>query len=759
MTTSISTDHEIKKPLLIDGVRRKREDRTVVAHISDLHFKSDTRAEDSIWQALLADLESSQVDLIAVSGDLIDGAFRDNWGRWGVTKAIDNAYKFLTETLCGGLDVDPLKALVVVPGNHDCRLKGLFSREALFDLFQQRFQRQFEHKIIPSLSLSLFVFDSNKATLGGLATGLVGKEDLVRFSRLIQDVSTSELYDDVWNLSTRVAMLHHHPMPIAATEHRGSITELEETLLLKNAGQFMTQMVQTQIDLVLHGHKHCPAFSKATFPTEGGHEHTVAVVAAGSVSRAGKHPQSYNLITIADSKEVSLQRKSLDDMTYKSVATFFLQPYEGVRRSRFERLAKRAGATLRVRKYSRIDMIKAGSGDTDTHETFESVHSYAGDDVPGIDFSVTSHSGFFRDPVFEALSSGLTIKWEWLDDQKTGPERLVRTNFFPPISVEPVAYRRIRQVYNAIYFNQRDRLDGTDDLSAQESVSFATKHAYELAIFKVLFPKRHIPDKFEILASYKGERDYREGKHAYHHLSYAKGDPTVVLALERPLPGYTYKIVWDLPEDEEEELKLDHIDAGIAEELIKRLLQWRSAEHSVQVNVQRCLEKLRNQIQEDLRNQIKSLQIVTTSDEPLEITLHAYDKEKRGLVCVAVLGGSGPNAQLWERRVKPGQNTIGQAYRRRQAVLWAPYPGRESEDAEFFDYDSGHTAILSVPLFYLSASGRRVAVISLASRSSMSELLYLRKSDSVASKLMDDIITQWYRGELLQELGLRDIAK
>jgi predicted MPP superfamily phosphohydrolase len=54
---------------------RKRAGRTAIVHISDLHFDPDTdHASDPRWTSLVQDASDEEVDLLVVTGDLIDNA-------------------------------------------------------------------------------------------------------------------------------------------------------------------------------------------------------------------------------------------------------------------------------------------------------------------------------------------------------------------------------------------------------------------------------------------------------------------------------------------------------------------------------------------------------------------------------------------------------------------------------------------------------------------------------------------------------------
>ena len=97
---------------------RKNAGKTVIAHISDLHFTAETDYARQPWNALLTDLtETNQpkIDLLVVTGDLIDAPFslRRPFGRLVETetsKAFKKVRSYLKD-LCEATSIDPAKAL------------------------------------------------------------------------------------------------------------------------------------------------------------------------------------------------------------------------------------------------------------------------------------------------------------------------------------------------------------------------------------------------------------------------------------------------------------------------------------------------------------------------------------------------------------------------------------------------------------------------------------------------------------------------
>src|SRR5262249_32865711 len=151
-----------------------------------------------------------------------------------------------------------------------------------------------------------FAFDSNSDNGSlNLAAGWVLPREIIDFSDVVEKLRTR----DDWSLLTKVALLHHHPMPIGPTEHRSSLAGRAEHMLLKNAGLFLEEMVKARVDLILHGHHHYAAISKACYPVNGDEFHTVSVLAGGSVG-VGR-PPSYYVLTFEDSGEIHVEQRSL----------------------------------------------------------------------------------------------------------------------------------------------------------------------------------------------------------------------------------------------------------------------------------------------------------------------------------------------------------------------------------------------------------------------------------------------------------------
>lgn len=760
------------EPLLLTGEQQQRTaGRTVIAHISDLHFTSATNVErEAVWGALKTDLRQHKVDLLIATGDLVDSSLRDNFHETGVRQAFMNARSFLL-SLCeaGGIE-DPASGLRVVPGNHDYRIKGVFTPESRFrvikkfkqwlltphfDLFYECLGDYFKPIFFPSLRCCLFTFDSNAVESGlVLATGRIDSSKIVEFTNLCD--ALQKAHPEQWAQCTKIALLHHHPMPIGPTESEASRVEDESYLLLKNAGLFMSEMVRRKVDLILHGHKHYPALSRATFPKNGEESHTVSVVAAGSASTLGLPHTSYNLITIHDNGTIAVERMVREEVTYvRGPSLPSIQSYEDTRRVRFARLAREirvgdeTGVRIKVGKYTRVDTIKPGSGDDEMSGRLEDVTAAFPDRQPiRVPTRFSSRSGVPGKPNF--YSETHRLRWEEPNAGEPGRGFLV---FDRPIDAIPMDYTYQATISNAIHFNAQDRraVTGKDDM---ESVHATINEWYEMFTLKVSFPDNlDRRPRVEVIDETRKVRDYVEERYASRRFTSFKDDNTAVLIVDKPLPGHKYKIVWELPETEAEERRLSGADRQRIEEMKERLLGLQTeAGTEAAARVRETLVGFRDYINK-----------LPIGADDMEIVVHVHDPNRGGLVCVAALS---TRQELLGRVIRVGDTAIGQAYRRREHVDWVRGENYGNDFAAFLDYDQArpHTGILSVPLFYPLNEGGRVAVATLATRSRMAPMLPFledgRSSEGDAAfKVLVSKTHSWYARDLMAALGLPELPE
>lgn len=414
-----------------------------------------------------------------------------------------------------------------------------------------------------------------------------------------------------------------------------------------------------------------------------------------------------------------------------------------------EQLAMQHDARFRIKNYTRFVDIAEKSGDVSVREEFEGVTAFPEGEVrERLEKHLSSQSGYFCEP--EIIERGAQIEWEWERESTQPGERKGFVTFYPPIESEPVSFVIQRKTHNAMHFNQRDRQDKFEEVFGY------IENLYERYVLKVRFPKNNFPPRFRIHVEVaKDQHDIDEEKLALSRFAQFTCDSTAVLVLDRPLPGHTYRIRWDLPKDDIEQLNLSgrrnlsgH-QTLILREANKRLLTLSSdAERSK--SVLKHLEGLQYQIAHAVIGQYD------IDDPEIEVTLHAYDGEmdKQGLVLVASTG------EKTESVIPIGRGTVGQAYKRRAIVSW--FFTSDADDRNFWDYGNGHLGIVSIPLFFplQTSVGGRVCVLSIATSSPASGFRnVIDRLDEPTARAFTQLVNAWYAKSLAKAIGLPDLSK
>ncbi len=234
-------------------------------HVSDFHFG---RADPAIVPPLIDFINTSEPNLIAVSGDLTQRAR---------TAEFLQARKFLDAIPC---------PKIVVPGNHDVPLYNVFAR-----LFRKL--DRFRHFI--SDDIEPFYVDNEIAVAGvNTARALTGKNGRVSGEQL---EGLRARFATVPDRLIKIVVTHHpFDLPPGVIGHR----------VVLQAGLGMRTLAEIPVDLLLAGHFHVAGTTRTT--TRYHIENFAALIVASGTAistRDRGQPNSLNVIDL-DAPEVMI---------------------------------------------------------------------------------------------------------------------------------------------------------------------------------------------------------------------------------------------------------------------------------------------------------------------------------------------------------------------------------------------------------------------------------------------------------------------
>lgn len=313
----------------------KRTDVLRIAHLSDIHFGSFFDHDG--WAAVRQRVQAERPDVIVVSGDFVQSPFP--------------LMLVLARRELDALCQDCGAPFFVVPGNHDVAVLGNvrvwpFSRlfrsffstkidgqqwlekfpaySAFYarNFFVRFFWRLWLYAKLPlawltlpwtapgpgaeyiasssGAAVALFGLDSNRSRF--LAAGKIRDAQITRLGAAI----VAHGPDAHGPLLHRIAVVHHHPIPIPYTPE--AVTSFEPFLVLRDAGTFLRELWLHDIDLVLHGHRHRSCFSRLAYGATSDTSKILAVLSAASPttkeSVAGRN--SFNLVDVHSNGRVGV---------------------------------------------------------------------------------------------------------------------------------------------------------------------------------------------------------------------------------------------------------------------------------------------------------------------------------------------------------------------------------------------------------------------------------------------------------------------
>lgn len=721
-----------------------------IVHLSDLHLSSDDAWDKLESVATAIQALDPKPDALIVSGD-----FLDHPGDGAVVITARKVRKFFGLKIPKGLaDVrDALLAvcakcapscpLIVVPGNHDYRNFGLASLEQGSAEFDQVFADWREARMLQvgDLMVAVFCLDSNTNDPKiNAARGEVGTKEFLRFQREFDRLRTA--HPGKFDACYKVAILHHHPLPIADSENAGHFST-DAYLGLDDAGIFMREMAAKGVDLVLHGHKHF-AFNANIEVTAGLTTRRLTIVAAGSATKPGQKENSFNVFKIQP------HTADFDRWALTEGVTFFLQTdtpipvrhYDAYRHDAYQAFKRRGDTAYSMQRivmsYSLLDY-----GDCDVSYERQGVRSSHNSTLQSLPVLYESPQATIAN--YEVrMTSRDHVKVKFKADGKNRDGLVSGKLVFQPhldAKSAPISFEETYRLNNAFALTREQQirmctgdhssadgsaaapgaagLDDDDEAGSdatEDVVAYITNPMEELVICAHFSgPKIEMPKAIRPLV-YQGDRgnshlDELRSTGLRFHIS--KCSRTATLTVSTPLRGLTYGIGWDLPAAPKPTSTL--YSEGQCDEIRHRLLALDTADRT-----KNTLRPVFVDAHTRLAKEWK------TRPDKLQLGLMAFDARPEVMALRFVAGVI--NDAYWTYHLREGQGIAGRAHKLGSALINVPNRTKMSLAADPPPGETMPKILICVPLRYPilqqgENSGETVGVITLNTDDPASKLL------------------------------------
>ncbi len=222
--------------------------RLTICQISDIHCGSPYFVPDLLERSIM-EINEMEPAAVVVSGDLTNAGYRQEF---------ETSAEYVRRFDC--------ENVMVIPGNHDSRNVGYIHFERLFGE---------RYSVLDFESAIMVGVDSSEPDLN---EGRVGRE---HYDFIHETFAGS-------GDKLKIFVIHHHLIPIPGTGRERNI--------IFDAGDMLELLADTEVDLVLSGHKHVPYSWKLE---------DMFIVNAGTASTTrlrGNTRPCYNVLEIEDGR-------------------------------------------------------------------------------------------------------------------------------------------------------------------------------------------------------------------------------------------------------------------------------------------------------------------------------------------------------------------------------------------------------------------------------------------------------------------------
>ncbi|KRR03750.1 metallophosphoesterase family protein [Bradyrhizobium valentinum] len=503
----------------------------------------------------------------------------------------------------------------------------------------------------------------------------------------------------------RIAVLHHHPMPIAvrdkSLDNQDAEARLEPFLILKNGGDLIHELQRQRFDLILHGHKHRPQFARVELRADDPERYPILVLAGGSTAKRDEAPSDNTLRDIATEANGRLKVRTFQQGNWQEDRDY-REPLEVLKRRAFARAVERTKISA---KEWTSDIVIDAVGHLRSLDKTSELRVRSRDMIlPGIVSSVDLALHDTRLDVQVEGNSSVSLCWR--DDSgenyplgtpKLPADCCYWVNFQEPLRIgaEPLTYAIREAAANSIAMSQWEIEEragrrggaGNPDYGYEE-VGSHISYPVEKLIVRVEFPpqldgitpklrcRRH-PATPNFPLRYLPEQRPRRGQpqptlltdddlanEEARVLTYEAHKRTWVLEIDQPVPGYAYSLQWRVPDTRANKKVCDRTLAY--RDMLARLHN-RSCGGDV---VQSCQDRF-NRL---ARNLMLRFHAGFDNQEQQTAFLMLYDSNN---LCLQPALTSGP-VPRGSYEVPLGGGVAGAAFLQRQIIAWKNDPNSKS---------------------------------------------------------------------------------
>ena len=745
--------------------------RARILHLSDLHF--GTGFDNDAWKNVRNKAKEITPNLVIVTGDLVNSPWRwrMKWAKKELTLLRDSL----------GCDV------VVCPGNHDTRVLGIVPVAwlewiliglsvvlmasffflipyfpiigsvilvlgalvvvgvILFGFFTADFAKYFEEFHLPSksafkyenLGIELYAFDSATQALSG-ARGRISLAQFVeaqgtRAARISQLAGNSEDKTCSRSALYRIAILHHHPLPIPYDD------DAEPLMVADNAGAFLSEVSRLKVRLILHGHKHRRHFSRITINACDQGEYEVAVLSTGTATHGPgtqKRGHNFNFLELCDDGNMKVTPYVAEGGTFaeKPGGAFFVELDALVDQRRYQAEVETHG----IECDATVVKVEIRSDGDMNHR-----HEFRG-------FRVTREGGELKElpePIQVEVTNGQIegLKGKSLDQhsrekvtliadkatslsKQTGrisfgrnllPKDKALSFYFEYTGLNVLAMTR--QQHFEMYGEKPERTEYVE-------VALRQCPTKELNIIVTFPPDFKMGGAPQLLLERAGNRVSELEEKYKDTVRYYPDLRAIISRIPLPPLGLTYKIEWHLTEVPPHGGFPTSRLVGEAEEIASGLLRG-IEENRSDVGIQNLLKGIAEQ------TRLAFPVLKGKPEEKIDISLMAYDKNERLLRIVAA--NFALDESMREFKLRYGDGIAGRAYKMNAGRAFLKRPAVEHDLPSYYFPVDGKPyrlkdvtdqVIISIPLRHPNQKSVVYGVLSLSSKKLWSMLLDLVES-------------------------------